>query len=260
MRVLDHWIHHPQGRLFAREWAAGDATLAPLVLQHDSLGCVAVWRDFPERLAAATGRRVIAYDRLGFGRSDARAGPMPRDFIADEGRTFVPAVLQHMGIDRFAALGHSVGGGMAIELAAQRPDACTALVTIAAQAFVEDRTLAGLRAARASFAAPGALDRLARHHGGKAPWVLAAWLDTWLDPAFADWSLDAALPQVHCPSLVLHGELDDYGSAAHPRRIAQGVSGPAEMQLLAGLGHVPQRERPDEVVRRVADFLARVGA
>jgi len=258
MTPIDHWIPHPRGRLFAREWPAADAASSPLVLQHDSLGCVEIWRDLPERLAQATGRRVIAYDRLGFGRSDAREGPMPRDFIADEGRSFLPAVLDHLGIDRFVALGHSVGGGMSVHIAAQRPDACTALVTIAAQAFVEDRTVAGLRAARTSFAEPGALERLARYHGDKAAWVLSAWLDTWLDPDFADWSLDAVLPQVRCHALVLHGELDEYGSPAHPRRIAQGIGERAEVHLLAGLGHVPQRERPDEIVQRVAQFLARV--
>lgn len=262
MTPIDHWIAHPQGRLFAREWpaSAAGAVLPPLVLQHDSLGCVDVWRDVPERLAAATGRRVVAHDRLGFGRSDARVERVPPDFIADEGRTFLPAVLAQLGIDRFAVLGHSVGGGMAVNMAAQQPAGCAALVTIAAQAFVEDRTLAGLRAARASFAEPGALERLARYHGDKAAWVLSAWLDTWLDPGFAGWSLDAVLPRVRCPALVLHGELDEYGSAAHPQRIARGIGHRAELQLLAGLGHVPQRERPDEVVRRVADFLARAGA
>ena len=262
MSFVDHWIAHPQGRLFAREWPAttGGAVLPPVLLQHDSLGCIDVWRDFPERLAAATGRRVIAYDRLGFGRSDVRADRVPRDFIAEEGRTFLPAVLAQLGVERFAVSGHSVGGGMAVNIAAQRPDACTALVTIAAQAFVEDRTIAGLHAARASFAEPGALERLARYHGDKAAWVLSAWLDTWLDPAFADWSLDDVLPQVRCPALVLHGELDEYGSAAHPQRIARGIGARATMQLLAGLGHVPQRERPDEVVARVAAFLARTGA
>ena len=113
-----------------------------------------------------------------------------------------------------------------------------------------------LRAARASFAEPGPMDRLARYHGDKARWVLSAWLDTWLSPAFAHWSLDDVLPDVHCPLLALHGELDEYGSAAHPRRLVELCGGPATVQMLPGLGHVPQRERPDEVVRRVAEFLA----
>jgi len=258
--ITDHWIAHAQGRLFAREWAGADADAGPapppLVLLHDSLGCVELWRDFPALLARATGRRVIAYDRAGFGRSDARVERPSLDFVAEEATAWFPLVARHFGLARFALLGHSVGGGMAVHIAARHPQNCAALVTIAAQAFVEDRTLAGLREARASFAEPGALQRLARYHGDKAAWVLSAWLDTWLDPAFANWSLADVLPDVRCRTLALHGELDEYGSAAHLALIARGAGGPAHMELLAGLGHVPQRDRPEDIVRRVADFLA----
>ena len=258
MSFIDHWIHHPCGRLFVRDWpvAEGDDALPPLVLLHDSLGCVELWRDFPARLRDATGRRVIAYDRLGFGRSDARVGPPPFDFIAEEATTWFALLREQLELGPFAVLGHSVGGGMAVNIAARHDQACMALVTIAAQAFVERRTLDGLHAARAAFAEPGAVERLARYHGDKARWVLSAWLDTWLDPAFADWSLAPVLPRVRCPLLVLHGELDEYGSTAHPRLIGELAGQPAGVQILPGVGHVPQREQPDEVVRRVATFLA----
>ena len=257
MNVHDHWIQLPAGRLFAREWPAPAHATArsPLVLMHDSLGCVALWRDFPERLRDATGRRVIAYDRLGFGRSDACTQPPSFDFIGEEAVTGFAALREQLGVGRFAVLGHSVGGGMAVHIAARQAADCEALVTVAAQALVEERTLAGLRVARALFADPAQRERLARHHGDKACWVLAAWLDIWLDPAFAHWSLAPALPQVRCPVLALHGEHDDYGSAAHPRMIAGLGAGPGRAEILPGVGHVPQRERPDDVVRRVADFL-----
>ena len=257
MRFVDHWIHAPAGRLFARDWPAADGAeaRAPLVLLHDSLGCVALWRDFPARLRAATGRRVVAYDRAGFGLSDARGDRLSSDFVAEEAAAFA-LVRERLGLGRFAVLGHSVGGGMAVHVAARHADACAALVTIAAQAFVEQRTLDGLRAARVSFAEAGALERLARYHGDKAAWVLSAWLDTWLDPAFAGWSLAPVLPDVRCPLLALHGELDEYGSAAHPRMIGALAGQPAGVMILPGRGHVPQRERPDEVTRHVADFLA----
>ena len=258
MKPINHWIAHPYGRLFACDWPAPDgaAEQPPLVLLHDSLGCVELWRDFPERLRAATGRRVIAYDRLGFGRSDPRDAPLSRGFIAEEAAVWFASLRERLGLQRFAVLGHSVGGGMGVHVAARFPDDCTALVTIAAQAFVEARTLRGLRAARVSFAEPGALERLVRYHGEKARWVLSAWLDTWLDPSFADWSLDDVLPGVRCPLLALHGERDEYGSAAHPRRLVERAGGPASMEMLPDTGHVPQREQPDEVVRRVAAFLA----
>jgi pimeloyl-ACP methyl ester carboxylesterase len=243
------------GRLYARRWRSGSSR-APLVLLHDSLGCVASWRDFPARLAGATGRDVIAYDRLGFGRSDAHPGRLAGDFVGAEARGAFAALRRELGLDAFVAFGHSVGGGMAVACAAAYPDACVALVTEAAQAFVEDRTIAGLLAAKAHFQDPVQVDRLRKYHGAKAPWVLGAWLDTWLAPAFADWTLDAALARVRGPALVIHGDRDEYGSPEHPARIARGVRGAARLLVLEACGHVPHRERVDDVLGAVAEFLA----
>lgn len=257
----DRWITHPAGRMFAREWRAEgcEPAAAPLVLLHDSLGSVELWREFPALLAAATSRRVIAYDRLGFGRSAARAARPARHFVAEEAITGFPALREQLGIGRFVAIGHSVGGGMAIAIAAHEPRDCAALVTLSAQAFVEDRTIVGLRAAQAHFADPAQVERLSRYHGDKAAWALDAWLGTWLDPDYADWTLADVLPRVACPVLAIHGAQDEYGSPAHPTLIGERAGGAATVEILEGVGHLPHRERPELVVRLIADFLARTG-
>jgi pimeloyl-ACP methyl ester carboxylesterase len=256
----DHRIGTEQGTLFARRWLPRDAprdAAASIVLFHDSLGCVELWRDFPDQLALATRRSVVAYDRLGFGRSDEHPGPLPLTFIHDEAETMVPRLCDALGLDTIVAFGHSVGGGMAIATAARWPDRCAALVTESAQSFVEDRTRAGLQAARVQFARPGQLERLARYHGAKARWVLDAWIETWLSPEFVDWHLDDDLARVRCAALAIHGDEDEYGSAEHPGRIARLTQGPARAVILAGCGHVPHREQPARVLAEVAEFLAR---
>jgi pimeloyl-ACP methyl ester carboxylesterase len=252
----DQSIDVPGGRVFVRRWGNDVAALAPIVLLHDSLGSVEQWRDFPEALATATGRSVIAYDRLGFGRSSSRTTRPSHDFIREEGASTLPALARELGLSRYVLFGHSVGGGMALLAAAQHPEACEAVVSVSAQAFVEERTLAGIRAALVEFAVPAQFDKLRRWHGDKAAWVLDAWSGIWLDPAYAGWSLDADLGAVRCPVLAIHGELDEFGSTAFPRRIVDQVAGPAELLLLAGCGHLPQKERRDEVLGRVAGFLA----
>ncbi len=251
-------IPTPHGRLFAKSWSpAGEnwGDRAPILLFHDSLGSIDLWRDFPAQLAQATGRAVIAYDRLGFGGSDPHPATLSLDFVADEARTFVPALLAHLGVERVVACGHSVGGGMAVETAALLPARCVALITVGAQAFAEDRTLAGIRAAKADFVKPENLARLARYHGEKAAWVVGAWTESWLSPDFAAWSIDAALAQVRCPVLAIHGETDEYGSSVHPQRIA---AGRGTAHVLPGLGHVPHREDPARVLALVTPFLATV--
>ncbi|MGY5775967.1 alpha/beta fold hydrolase [Rhizobium sp. LEGMi135b] len=250
----EHWIESSDGRLHARSWTpAVLRSQQPIILFHDSLGCIMLWRDFPQQLARSLDRRVIAYDRLGFGRSNARNDLLTQDFIASEAKDFVPLLCEQLSIREFVACGHSVGGGMAVETGARFGERCRAVITIAAQAFVEDRTLQGIRIAQQEFKSTETFARLAKYHGAKTDWVLHAWIDTWLDPARAGWTLDAALESLPCPVLAIHGDRDEYGSEAHPRRIAAG-RGP--VYIMPDTGHVPHREHPALVIKAIEDFLA----
>lgn len=256
----DAWIPTPQGRLHARHWSAGDGDgdgRAPIVLFHDSLGSVALWRDFPERLVRATGHSVIAYDRLGYGQSDRQPGAQGLGFVLEEARVGFPAVRDAFGLDEFILFGHSIGGGMAIACAAAFPDACRALVVESSQLFVEPHTLAGIRDAEAFFARPGQLDRLAKYHGDKAAWALQAWIGTWFDPGFADWNLDAQLAQLRCPVLAIYGDQDEYGTLAHPARIERGLKTQMTLRVMEGCGHFPHREQGDIVADATARWLER---
>ncbi len=261
IEITEIRLPHPEGAIHVRTWsprrAVGNGSVGnPFVLFHDSLGCVALWRDFPARLCAATGRRVIAYDRLGFGRSAPRTDRPGPDFIADEARHYFAPLREQLGLERFVLFGHSVGGGMAVHCAAAFPDDCEALITVAAQAFTEDRTTAGIRVAKAQFQDEAQFQRLVRYHGDKARWVLEAWTETWLHPDFANWSLADTLPRVQCPVLAIHGTEDEYGSTRHPQMIAGLSAGPAQEEILPDTGHVPHREKPAEVLALITRFLA----
>ncbi len=257
----DHWLETPAGRVFARTWSLADnktsasAGPAPIVLMHESLGCVDLWRDFPAALSQATQRPVVAYDRPGFGRSDAQAQVPPATFIEDEASATFAAVLDHLGIERFIVFGHSVGGGMAVYCAAHHGERCVALISEAAQGFLEDQTLQGIAEAQRQFAREDQLARLARLHGDKTRWILDAWWENWLSPAFAHWSLEAALPSVKCPVLAIHGADDEYGSVQQAHFIARLAGGPAQVKIMPDTRHVPHRERPQAVLAMIGDFL-----
>jgi pimeloyl-ACP methyl ester carboxylesterase len=256
IQVSDKHIAAPRGRLFARAWSPAGPVHAPaVILLHDSLGCVALWRDFPAALAARTGRRVIAYDRLGFGRSDPYPGPLPLDFIDHECRAALPPLLAAFDVGRFVLFGHSVGGGMSVAGAAAFPARCAGLITESAQIFPEPLTFDGVRHARAVFV-PGSApyERLTRYHGGKADWVLRSWIDTWLDPDFV-LALAPAMRALACPVLALHGDRDEYGSVAQPKMLCDTAPGPSTLHILKDCAHVPHRDRPEEVLDAVAAFL-----
>ncbi len=248
----------PRGVVHVEVWGEPQAEgSAPIVLLHDSLGCTALWREFPAELSRRTGRAVIAYDRPGYGRSVVRRDRMDVDFVrAEAGEALFP-VLDALGLARVVLFGHSVGGGMAAAAAATAPERVVAVITESAQAFVEDRTLEGIRAARDAFAAPGQVERLGRYHGERARWVLDAWIETWLSPEYADWSLDRDLAFVRAPLLALHGNQDEYGSLHHPERFSSLTAGEGRIQIFEGVGHVPHREAPEAVLTAASDFLSR---
>jgi pimeloyl-ACP methyl ester carboxylesterase len=226
-----------------------------VVLLHDSLGSVGLWRDFPERLAEATGLEVLAYDRRGHGASDP-FGPRPRTsaYLHDEAAT-LSRVLDEAAVEEAVLFGHSDGGSIALLAAAHHPRRIRAVIAEAAHVFVEERTLEGIRAAQRTLAEGDLLARLVKHHGPKAAALAAAWIETWLSPWFRGWNVEEDLRRIRCPVLVVQGELDEYGTDAQVHAIARGVSGPARTLLLPGARHTPHREAVEVVLGAVAEFL-----
>jgi len=222
-------------------------------MQHDSLGSVTLWRDLPERLAIATGRVVIAYDRLGFGRSDPHPGRLGKDLAEAEAREDVTRIIEAFNLPHFIAFGHSIGGGISITSAALHPTRCVGLITVAAQVYAEPYTLDGIKQAKRAFAEPTQHERLTKYHGDKATWVLNAWTETWLDPTFADWSLIPYLSKVRCPVLSIHGDQDEYGTLAHLQHLTRITN--ATPIIMAGCGHTPHRDKPDEFVEVIKQWL-----
>lgn len=244
-----------QGMIYAKAWTPANlGDKCPIVLFHDSLGSVELWRDFPEQLANVTHRQVIAYDRLGYGQSTAKTLEQSLTFIHDEADFAFPKLKQQLELSTFIALGHSVGGCMALNVAAQDAQ-CQAVITLAATVFVEQRTLAGIRAAQRLFQQEKEMQRLRKYHGEKADWVLNAWTSVWLSEAFAQWTLRDCLNELTCAGLAIHGQQDEYGSLAFPQFIVEHANNETTTLLLEDCGHFPHKEQSEKVLKAIAQFL-----
>lgn len=242
--------------LLARWVGQDDRGRAPIVLLHEGLGSLGLWRDLPERMAATTGRRVFAYERAGHGGSDPPAGPRDPGYLRHEGERVLPAVLDAVGVARCVPYGHSDGGSIALLLAAARPERVAACVTAAAHVFVEEETLAGIRQARAAWD-DGLGARLARHHGAGTRALFDAWSLTWLGADFRNWAITDRLSAITCPVLAIQGRDDEYGTPAQVAAIVAGTRGHGEGLLLPGCGHAPHQQARDATLAAVAGFLAR---
>lgn len=228
-----------------------------LVLLHEGLGCIELWRDFPHRLAERTGLDALVYDRPGYGGSAPDPEPRGADYLHREAAERLPALLEQEGIRSPLLVGHSDGGSIALLHAAAHPVA--ACITMAAHVLVEEVTLEGIRAARRAWQDTDLRRRLSRYHGANTDWAYRSWVETWLAPWFRDWNMEAELAGVTAPVLAMQGEADQYGSPDQVRRIVGGCAGPAEPCLLPHCGHSPHREQPGATVEAIAGFLERHG-
>jgi len=258
MLVTELNIKLNQGEIYTKKWQPfKNSSKAPIIMLHDSLGSVDLWRDFPEVLAKTLSRTVIAYDRLGFGKSSVRHELPSQDFIESEATTIFPTIKEALLLNQYIVFGYSVGGGMAINIAANDSD-CLAVITVSAQAFFEDLTENGIRQAKAQFAQPGQIERLEKWHGSKASWVLSAWTDVWLSGEFKNWSLEPEIANVFCPVMAVHGDRDEYGSNAFPEFITSRSSGESEMHIFKDCGHAPHREKTQELLSVTKAFLEKM--
>jgi pimeloyl-ACP methyl ester carboxylesterase len=244
-------------RLEAAWW--GPRRGPTLVLLHEGLGSVSLWRDWPARLAAATGLGVFAYSRAGHGGSDPVALPRPLDYMEVEARG-LPAVLDAAGIADAILVGHSDGASIAIAAAGGADRArVRGLVLLAPHVFVEDSGLAAIVDARIAYDHGHLRERLARHHGDNVDVAFRGWNDAWLAAGFRAFNLERYLPSIVVPTVVVQGDADPYGTLAQVDAIERGVPG-ARRVVLAGCGHAPQRDRPDETTAAVVELVAAVGA
>jgi pimeloyl-ACP methyl ester carboxylesterase len=251
------WIDLPGGRVETARWGPAPEEAPTLVLLHEGLGCIALWRDVPERLAAMTGCGVFAYSRLGYGQSDPVTLPRPLTYMQDEGRDVLPLVLAAAGVRRAVLVGHSDGGSIASVHAgvANRDSGLLGLVTIAAHLFVEDLNIASIQQIQQTYETGDLRDRLARYH--RDPDVaFRGWNGAWLDPGFRSFDLTGFLPGISVPILALQGADDPYGTGEQLRVLAAHVRVPIRTELIPNARHAPHLEAKETTLRLIADFVA----
>ena len=252
------WLNVDGARLEARCWgpAPGDAPI--IVMLHEGLGSVGLWRDFPEQVAAATGLGVFAYSRQGYGASDPCTLPRPVDYMSDEAVRVLPPVLDQAGIGRAILLGHSDGGSIAaIHAGTVHDPRVRGLILLAPHFFVEDVSVQAIQAAQVAYDTGEQRARLARHHRDVDAAFLG-WNQAWPNPAFRDWDITDTLDHIQVPVLAIQGHQDPYGTAAQVQVIEDRMYAPAEVHLLDDCGHAPHQAQTRQTMDLIQDFIARL--
>jgi pimeloyl-ACP methyl ester carboxylesterase len=227
-----------------------------IVMLHEGLGSVSMWKDFPERIAEATGCGVLAYSRYGHGRSERLTDKRGVDFMHHEAQVVLPELLERCEIRAPILLGHSDGGSICILYAATAAPKPKALVLEAPHVFVEDLSVSSIAQIRVVYETTDLARKLARHHD-HVDETFWGWNDIWLDPHFRSWNIEECLNDIACPVLVIQGEDDEYGTLAQVEAIKRRVR-ESETLVLPECGHSPHRDQPEKTLAAITKFVRRV--
>ncbi len=222
--------------------------------------------------------QVVTFDNRGAGQSDKPAGPYNVGMLAAD----TAGLIEALGLQDAAVLGHSMGGFVAQELALSRPDLVGALilsatsfagpnaipVTPQALAAMLDRSgepLDVLRRGITVALAPGAPERRPelfdeiiayRLTNPVAPAQYQSQLAVGLGLATLEAGFETRLKAVRAPVLIMFGEHDGVVPPANAELLAREIPH-AKIAILPGAGHLFPLETPGEAVDAIARFLKR---
>lgn len=229
-----------------------------LVFLHDSLGCVELWRDFPERLSENLKMNLLIYDRQGYGKSCSFTySQRSVNYMEDEADILIN-LLNQLELNKVFLFGHSDGATIALIAAGKYSQRIAGVVSEAGHIFVEEITLNGIRDAVTAYQKTSLKEKLQKYHADKTEAVFQMWTQTWLRPDFKDWTVLHFLHEIICPVLLIQGEQDEYGSLAQVDGVEQRMQATAEKLIIPNVKHTPHKEVPEIVIHKSAVFLNKI--
>jgi pimeloyl-ACP methyl ester carboxylesterase len=244
-----------------------------VVLLHGFASSIVTWRDVMPALARS--HDVVALDFPDFGGSEIRQGLPPSAFPR-----LVLALMDRLGIGRASLVGNSLGGGVAIVVAALHPERVDRLVLMDSVGY---NLATGDRPWLLRAAGYRPVARLLEALPIRRPMVTLALrqvfhddrlvaperIDEYVAPLMRPGAVAAAqallasgdgmgvrdlVARVRVPTLVLWGREDAWVPVEHADRFVAAIPGSRKV-VIEGCGHLPQEERPAEVTRLLQEFL-----
>jgi pimeloyl-ACP methyl ester carboxylesterase len=245
------------GHRLEYEWVGLAEAGAPVVVMlHQGLGSLSLWRDFPKHVHEATGLRVLVYSRWGYGLSEPVKAFLRAARWMHEGAEELAALLAALGVARPILFGHSDGATIALLHAAHRlAPRALGVIAMAPHVFLEREGIVSMAKARVAYEEGELRQKLARFHADVDS-AFYNWNVTWLAPAMRGWNIEAELAGIECPVLLVQGVSDEYGTPAQLEAIKKRTGGKAEIVLLENCGHSPHIDQRAEVLRAVKRLAA----
>lgn len=240
------------------QWISSKPDAPVLVLLHEGLGCVDMWKGFPQALAKETNLGVLVYSRLGYGRSDASILPRPVSYMHDEA-SLLDELLALIPGKSFILVGHSDGASIASIYAGNNPQHdIQGLILLAPHFFVEDLSIESIAKIKTLYQKNELRERLKKYHGEWVDDAFWGWNDVWLSDDFKHWNIKEYLPGISVPTLLIQGEDDEYGSKAQLEAAQELITAPVTVRMIPGCGHSPHSQFKEETLSEIIDFVGQL--
>lgn len=250
-------------------WSAAGRTDGPAIVFSNSLGTDGrIWGRLASLLGDRT--RIITYDSRGHGLTDAPEGPYSIDGLADD----LLALADHIGLNRFALVGLSVGGLIAQQVAVRAPDRLSTLVLCDTAAKIgtaetwNARTESIRKGGLTSIADPIMERWFAKSFRHQRKDDLAGWRNMMTRTpvegyiatcqAIRDCDLTGDVSRISAPTLAVVGEEDGSTPPALVQATAKLIPG-ARFEIIQGSAHMPCIEQPDRLAALIVEHLERAG-
>jgi len=208
---------------------------------HHGVGSTRAWESVLP--GAAAGRRSIAYDRRGFGRSNHDRAFTTAMF--DEDAEDLRTLIRGAGGSPVHLIGHSDGGTVALLLAARAPELVVSVAVIAAHVRGDEVTVATLRRMGPPAQWPEPMRRsLRRAHGEDWAVVAGGWHTLWTSPEWEGWTIVDEIVAIGCPVYTMHGLHDTLAPPLHAEAIRDAIPA-ARIAWVDTATHEPHRVEPE---------------
>ncbi|WP_237274455.1 alpha/beta fold hydrolase [Tenacibaculum ovolyticum] len=226
-----------------------------IIFLHDSLGCIELWRNFPDKLSELTKCNVLVYDRQGYGKSCSLPYSKRDNYYLEQEADLLSELIKYWNIDNAILFGHSDGGSIALITAGKYPQFISGIITEGAHIFVEDLTLNGIKEAIQLYKTTNLKLKLEKYHGNKTDDMFWAWASTWTTDEFKNWNIEGFLPKIECSSLILQGENDEYGTLKQVKNIITQTNGESTQLVIPNVKHTPHKEVPKLILQKASEFI-----
>lgn len=226
-----------------------------IIFLHDSLGCIELWRDFPDKLSKLTKCNVLVYDRQGYGKSCSLPYSKRDKYYLEQEADILSELIKYWNIDNAILFGHSDGGSIALITAGKYPQSISGIITEGAHIFVEDLTLNGIEDAIQLYKTTNLKLKLEKYHKDKTDKMFWAWASTWTTDEFINWNIERFLPKIECHSLIIQGENDEYGTLKQVENIITQANGESTPLIIPNVKHTPHKEVPELILQKASEFI-----